>query len=98
MKPLSKNATPAQKFYRSATVALKAEAKRKAEKFQVPEGSIRWLLGRVHVSTPDSEVEADIRRRLCSPQVTEIQRKACVKYALKCHRENQALYCRVIYG
>ena len=67
-------------------------------KFQVPEGSIRWLLGRVHVSTPDSEVEADIRRRCSKTTATEAQRKACVKYALKCHRENQALYCRVIYG
>ena len=65
-------------------------------KFQVPEGSIRWLLGRVHVSTPDAEVEADIR--LTCSKATEAQRKACVKYALKCHRENQALYCRVIYG
>ena len=25
----------------------------------VPEGQIRWLLGRVHVGTPDTEVEAD---------------------------------------
>jgi hypothetical protein len=71
-------------------------------KFQVPQGSIRWLLGRVHVSTSDAEVEADIRRRLPSkltaPLITEAQRKACVKYALKCHRENQALYCHVVYG
>ena len=65
-------------------------------KFQVPEGSIRWLLGRVHISTPDAEVEADIRRR-CS-KATEAQRKAIVKYALKCHHENQGLYNRVVSG
>jgi len=63
-----------------------------ASKFQVPKQSISWLLGRVHVSTPDSEVEADIRRR-CSA-LTPAQRNACVKYALKCHRDNQALFNR----
>src|ERR1035437_2697638 len=67
-------------------------------KFQVPEASIRFLLGRMHVSTSDADVEKDIRRRLVASQTTPAQRNACVKYALKCHRENQALYCRVIYG
>jgi hypothetical protein len=67
-------------------------------KFQVPEASIRFLLGRMHVSTPDAEVEKDMRRRLISSQTTPAQRNACVKFALKCHRENQASYCRVIYG
>ena len=62
-------------------------------KFQVPQASIRWLLGNVHVSTPDSEVEADMRSRLKT--VTEAQRNACVKYALKCHHENQGLYSPV---
>ena len=65
-------------------------------KFQVPQASIRWLLGRVHVGTPDTEVEADIRRR-CTV-CTEAQRKAIVKYALKCHHENQGLYNRVVSG
>jgi hypothetical protein len=67
-------------------------------KFQVPQGSIRWLVARAHVSTSDADVEKDIRRRLVASQTTPAQRNACVKYALKCHRENQALYCRVIYG
>ena len=61
-------------------------------KFQVPQASIRWLVGRVHVSTPDAVVEADIRCR-CS-KATEAQRNACVKHALKCHRDNQALFNR----
>lgn len=62
----------------------------------VPQGSIRWLMGRVHVGTPDAEVEADIRKRL--PDATEEQKVECVKYALACHRENQDLYHAVMTG
>lgn len=62
----------------------------------VPRGGIHWLMGRVHVSTPDSEIEADIRRRL--PQATEEQLVKCVEYAIACHRENQGLYQAVVSG
>jgi hypothetical protein len=65
-------------------------------KFQVPQGQIRWLLGRVHVSTSDDDVAKDIAAR-CS-KATPAQRSACVKYALKCHHENQGLYNHVMGG
>jgi len=65
-------------------------------RIEIPKQSLRWLVGRLHVGTPDSEVEADIRRR-CST-ATEAQRNACVKYALKCHAENRNLYSRVVSG
>ena len=65
----------------------------------VPKGSISWLLGRVHVSTPDSEIEADISNRLatntkCTPEMLA----ECIKYAIACHRENQGLYQAVVTG
>lgn len=65
-------------------------------KVKIPEASIRWLIGRVHVGTSDAEIEADMLRR-CA-KATTAQQKACVKYALKCHRENQALYGYVMSG
>jgi hypothetical protein len=62
----------------------------------VPEAAIRWLLGRVHVGTPDAEIEADIRQR--TSRATKKVQDACVAYALKCHRENQDLYRAVQSG
>jgi len=62
----------------------------------VPQQSIRWLMGRVHVGTPDAEVEADMRKR-CS-KATEEQAAACVEFALACHHENQGLYRSVMSG
>lgn len=65
----------------------------------VPQQSIRWLMGRVHVGTSDAEVEADIRRRFAkNVGMTEKQVAACVAYALDCHRENQWLYSAVMSG
>jgi hypothetical protein len=71
-----------------------------ATKFAVPKASIQWLVARLHVSTPDSEVEADIRKRIscllfaCTAKQTD----KCVAYALKCHKHNQALYSHVMRG
>ena len=62
----------------------------------IPKQSIKWLVGRVHVGTPDAEVEADIRRR-CS-KATPAQLKACIKFALKCHHDNRGLYNFVTGG
>ena len=67
-----------------------------ASKFQVPKHNISWLVAKLHVGTPDATVEADIRDRLqrLASETTPAQRNACVKYALKCHRDNQALFNR----
>jgi hypothetical protein len=65
----------------------------------VPRGSISWLMGRVHVGTPDAEVEADIRGRLAgNPACTEEMLVKCIEYAIACHRENQGLYRAVVSG
>lgn len=64
----------------------------------VPQASIRWLMGRVHVGTPDSEVEADMRKRCAKGNGTEEQIAACVAFAIACHRENQRLYDAVTTG
>lgn len=64
----------------------------------VPQREIFWLMGRIHVGTPDSEVEANIRRRLEGNKPTEKQVAACIDYALACHRENQELYRKVTSG
>jgi len=72
------------------------EAYEKTVPDYVPKGGISWLMGRVHVSTSDAEIEADIRRRL--PQASEEQLSECVKYAIACHRENQGLYRAVVSG
>jgi|HubBroStandDraft_3_1064219.scaffolds.fasta_scaffold87594_6 hypothetical protein len=62
----------------------------------VPQQSIRFLLGRIHVGTPDAEIAAEITRRL--PQATPRQLKACIGYAMRVHRENQGLYNYVMGG
>jgi hypothetical protein len=64
----------------------------------VPQFDIRWLMGRVHVGTPDSEVEADMRRRFAKSNATPVQVQACVDFALRCHHENQGLYRSVMSG
>lgn len=63
----------------------------------VPQLMIRHIVGNFHVSTPDSEIEADIRRRLVDG-ATAHQVIACVVFALDCHHENQELYRKVTSG
>lgn len=62
----------------------------------IPKSSIKWLVGRLHVGTPDTDIERDIAER-CR-KGTPAQVKACVTYALKCHRDNQKLYRLVMGG
>ncbi len=67
---------------------------------QIPKQSIEWLVARIHVSVPDEEVARDMRRRvrIGTPNVTDAVEKRIVKYALKCHHENQGLYRAVVSG
>lgn len=62
----------------------------------VPQHMIRYIVGKFHVGTPDSEIEADIRRRLVDAGTH--QAIACVQFALDCHHENQELYRKVMSG
>lgn len=62
--------------------------------------NLRWLLGRIHVSTPDAEVEADIRRRLEGKVFArgEITIRSWVRAALAIHHANQRTYSYVASG
>lgn len=71
--------------------------------FKVPVASIRWLMGRIHCGTPDSEVAADASRRANEARwfgkpLTASQKKKVVSAFLKAHHENQGLYCQVVSG
>lgn len=59
-------------------------------------GHFEWLLRRVHVGTPDSEITADIDRR--TRVWPETARQAARVYALACHRHKQRAYRRVVSG
>ncbi len=64
----------------------------------VPAGSIRWLVARHRVSLADAEVELAMAYRCSGKEWSE---KLCLQacaYALKCHRDNQGLYTRVMLG
>lgn len=58
---------------------------------RIPTGGIRWLMGRVHVGTPDDEVRADIRERAKVNGWPAELVPVAEAYALKCHHDNQAL-------
>ena len=58
---------------------------------RVPRGDIHWLMGRVHVGTPDTEVAADIRKRCTAPGYTSSIVRQSIAYALECHKRNRAL-------
>ena len=66
---------------------------------QVPRADVRWLMGRIHVGTPDAEVAADIRGR-CEgqPGYTPAVIRQTVAFALECHRRNRGEYRRVMRG
>ena len=65
---------------------------------ETPRGDIHWLMGRVHIGTPDIEVKADIRSRCTDPAYTPELIQEAVDYALLCHAENQGLYRYVMSG
>lgn len=62
----------------------------------IPKGQIRWLMSRVHVSATEEEIQEDILSR--SVKWPQEAREEAVRYALKCHRENQGLYTAVVTG
>lgn len=65
---------------------------------QVPKKQIEWIMGNVHVGTPDAEVVADWQKRCARAKLAPALAKACIAYALKIHRKNQDLYNAVMSG
>jgi hypothetical protein len=72
-------------------------------RFTVPLTQVRWLMGRVHVGTPDAEVVADAERRADKARwngkpLTPSQKAKLVAAFLAVHRENQRLSTAVALG
>lgn len=59
--------------------------------------TIRWLVNRYHVSTPDETIKADMLKRL-KGDVDARTRKEVVEFALRRHHRNQEMYVRVMRG
>lgn len=62
---------------------------------RVPRRDIAFLVGRFHVSKPDSEIETWIRSR-APKDCPETLVRHCVRYAITCHHENFKTYCWVM--
>ncbi len=65
---------------------------------RVPRNDINWVMGRTHVSTPNEDVEADIRKRCSGPGFTPSIIRQSIAYAVECHRRNRLIYDRVTCG
>ena len=75
----------------------------KKPRFSVPMSQVRWIVGKIHCGTPDSEVAGDAMRRAekavwQGKPLTKAQKKKVVDAFLKAHHENQNLYCDVMQG
>lgn len=57
-----------------------------------------WIVGRIHVGTPDEEVEADIRRRAKKINLSASDTGKLVRHALNAHHKNIKLYNDVMSG
>lgn len=75
----------------------------------VPYAMVRWLVGRVHVGTPNETVAADIERSMRGVKLKGIRHKTvrvlsessvkeAVRYALECHEENRKTHDAVMRG
>lgn len=65
---------------------------------KVPKSQIDFIVGNIHVGTPDEEVADNIRRRCEKNGFPAAVMKACVVYALKAHKRNRDLYNDVMMG
>ena len=66
----------------------------------VPIFQIDWILNRVHVGTPDDDIESNFRGRLARADMAHPKQLAddVIRYALWRHAENGAEYRWVIGG
>jgi hypothetical protein len=69
---------------------------------RVPRNHVKHLLGQLHVSLKDDEIEREINRRIdLSPavkQFTPALRRQTVRYALLVHQRNRQLFTQVMQG
>lgn len=64
----------------------------------IPVGTIRWLVGRLHVGTSDIAVVREFRNRMTAPKWSKALRKEVYRVALQEHDENRGLYRDVMRG
>ena len=65
----------------------------------VPQQGIRHIVGRYSVGTPDEVIATNIRKLIrLNIGITAQQERACVRFALAVHAENQRLYNYVMRG
>ena len=67
---------------------------------EIPTVMLRHRLGRVHVGTPDSEVEELVRKAIAEAPhpFSEQQSDETVAAALWLHHENRSVYAHVMSG
>ena len=75
-----------------------AKAKKPSVASQVPKQQIEWIMGNVHVLTPDEEVVGDWKKRCARAKVSPALEKAIIAYALKVHHKNRDLFTDVMSG
>lgn len=68
------------------------------KKMSINVAAIEWLVGKLHVGTPDDEVAADIRRRAEKAGWPAEARDRAVKIAPAAHHKNRDLYYDVVRG
>ena len=71
------------------------EKSEKEREMKINKAQIRWLINRLHVSTTEAEIEADLRRRASDPRWTEAKLKQAIAYAIKHHNHNRKIYLMV---
>lgn len=68
----------------------------------VPKMQIRWLVGRIHVSTTKTDIVKDFYQRFRHTMMDGPKhrrfRKACYREALKAHDKNLREYIQVMAG
>lgn len=59
---------------------------------------IEYIVGKFHVSTPDSIITAEFTARCARNSIAPGPTKQVLKYAIKAHKANRDLYARVMSG
>lgn len=70
---------------------------------RVPYASLRWLVDRLHVGTPDAEVSTLIASRIEKARAkgaafSEAEARESVRFALAVHEDNRNTFRRVMRG
>lgn len=63
-----------------------------AEKFTVPKYFLEMLVGSMSVTATDEDVRGRVTVRMARGPFTPTQVEACVRYALRVHRNNRKIY------